>query len=195
MTMGWWMEMGIRLSLAHKLVVVGVGSLALCLGAAAAVFALFREDRNAYLTLPRGAYHPSFFFEYDLARRNHAGWLRDPRLVAQRYAGITRLCPNGTVQELPAAKGQATFVFINQCWAGVFAAKKYRVELIRRDTLWEIEWSGVLYKCARNLADIGNYLLVRNPLRQMRSALVVPVNNVVKSIAYNINPWHTACPY
>ena len=175
------------------------GSLLISFGVAAGAMALtwwmiWHDDRAAYITLPPGKYHPSFFREYDIARRNHAGWLTDPYIVAQKYAGITNLCPSGVVQKLPTEPGRAIYLFTNKCWGGMFTAKKYRVDLVEQGGIWEIEWSGVQYRCSHNPDDPGSILLTHNPIRQYRNPLAVAFNNGIKSVAYNINPWRLTCP-
>jgi len=186
--------MGIQLTLVHKVIAILVVAVAVCLGGVAAVLTRFKDDRSLYQAIKPGAYHPSFFWEYELARRNKAGWITDARTVAEKYAGVTRLCPDGKVEQSPAGPDQAIFIFTNKCWAGLFSAKKYRVDLIQRGAAWEIEWSGVQYRCARNPNDPGSILLARNPLRQMRNPVAALANSAVRSFAYNINPWHTTCP-
>lgn len=194
MTGVWMLEMSARLfGLPKTSWLIWIGMLVSSL-VIVTLWLIWQDDRASYLELPRGHYHPSFFLEYDLARRNHAGWLTDPYIVAQKYAGITNLCPVGTVQQLFAEPGRVIYIFTNKCWGGIFAARKYRVDLIETQGVWEIEWSGVQFKCSQNPSDPGSVLLTLNPLRKVRNPLGLGFNNGVKSLAFNLNPWHTQCP-
>lgn len=169
------------------------GWLVLSLGVlVASVYA--RDDRGVYRALEPGEYHPSFFLEYARALKQDEPWLKNPQAVALSYAGATNLCPDSALRTLPAGPGQRVVVITNRCWAGVFAAKKWRVDLVLVDERWQVDWSGVTYKCARKLTDPGSFLISYNPLRQVRAAWAAPLNSGVRSLGYILNPWQTQCP-
>lgn len=152
------------------------------------------EDRSLFRELQRGEFHPSFFLEHARAVRQNALWPKDSRAVAVAYAGATRLCPISQLKQLSATPERAVYIIVNQCWAGVFAAKKWRVDLVLTDGNWDIEWSGVTYKCSRKLTDPGTLLVSNNPLRLVRAPWAVGVNRAVRAVGYQLNPWQTTCP-
>jgi hypothetical protein len=192
MTLGWLLDMSMRLAGIYRTPMLVIGIIAL-LALAFGLWFFWHDDRAYYLELSRGRYNPSFFLEYDLARRNRAGWLGDPFLVAWKYAYPTNLCPDGSVRQLPAETGKAIYIFTNKCLTGIYAAKRYRVDLIEQDGVWDIEWSGALYKCTRGAGDVGTLLMANNPLRQYRNPMAGAINTIINDFAFALNSWRTLC--
>jgi hypothetical protein len=170
-----------------------VGAVTFLSGLAAGLLNRFGDDRVFYKPI-LGVYNSGFFVEYDQAKRQGASWLKDDRAVATRYIQAVDYCPIRTVRSLGARAGRAVWIIEDDCISGMFSVKNRRVDLMQQAGVWAVEWVGVKYKCSRAPNDLGDQLVVYNPLRQSHLPIVAPINQAVQQAAPTLNLWHTTCP-
>ena len=151
-------------------------------------------DRQTYRPLEADVYHPTFFARFAAARQQKAAWLRSAPTVTLRYLGYTRTCPTQQMRLLTATPGRVTLIVTRLCpYSSLATVKEYRVDLVQRDGVWEIEWAGMRLKCTVNHSPMGAYLLGHNPFWSWKIHWVLLVNNAVRNLSNALNPWLPEC--
>jgi hypothetical protein len=153
-----------------------------------------RTDSRATYQPILGLYNTGFFVEYEQARRQGARWVTHDREVATRFVQAVEYCPGRSVRRLPTEPGQAVWIIEDTCVAGMFTIKNRRIDLVQEQGQWTVVWAGVKFKCAYTSNDLGNQLLMRNPFRQSRFAVLINVNQTLQALAPRLNLWRTICP-
>ncbi len=153
----------------------------------------FSDDRIFYKPI-LGVYNTGFFVEYEQARRLGDEWISNDREVADRYIHEVDYCPFRTVRNVASGPSLTVWIIEDECVSGMFTVKNRRVELTQTDGVWIVTWAGIKYKCARDPNDLGNQLIIRNPLRLSRWPVAKSVTNQLYGAAITLNSWHTQCP-
>ena len=152
---------------------------------------LLYPPRTAYQTLERNVYFPSFFPRLADARREGAGWVKNARTVALAYVATARGCDTESVREHSAGADRTVFTITRVCPYRVAPIKQFRIDLVRRDGFWEIEWAGLRLKCAANQNRLGAFLIEHTTSQSY--GWVLPVFNVLKSSSGIIDRWTASC--
>jgi hypothetical protein len=152
------------------------------------------DVRDNYRELETDVYFPTFFIRYAQERDHHAEWLKNATVVALTYVGRTRVCPTQQISGVSATGDRIVFLITRSCPYSVALVKQFRIEMVRRDGNWEIEWAGMRLKCAVNQSRLGAYLIGHNPFRAWREPWDSAWRNFAVPLANSLNPWMTQCP-
>ncbi len=152
---------------------------------------LLYPARSDYRTLERNVYFPTFFLRAAEARQQRAAWARDAEAVALAYVGTTRECNTQEVGQRSAGVDRMVFTITRNCPYRAAPVKQFRVDLVRRDGFWEIEWAGLREKCASSQNRLGAYLIQHTTPQSY--GWVLPVYKVLKSSSGLTDPWKQAC--
>lgn len=127
-----------------------------------------REDfvtRTRNQLLPRQSYRSynfdtdpwlsSFNKDYQLAKQNKDSWLFNPTTVALRLAGYPNPdgCEPSEVSSVESKDSSITVLIKEgptkgeRCGDDSVLASEIRVDLVKPDQIWEIEWAGGRYRC------------------------------------------------
>lgn len=114
------------------------------------------EDRESY-----GAYDfakdprfASFTQEYKDAHLNQASWVVDPVALALRVVGYPNIDGTNPDQVDVYYIDSAELVVVIKAFGlpdDSVEAKHIRVDLVKKDNIWEIEWAGYKQRCGRGL--------------------------------------------
>lgn len=97
----------------------------------------------------------SFWEQYHSAVQAGENWIADPIEIALRYAGFPNpdnINPDTVFAYYVKANKAVVIITKANLMDDSVSAKEYRIDLVKLENIWKIEWAGYRQKCGRGLS-------------------------------------------